>query len=278
MKNSDPSSLVEFSDGLYGNDVFAKALRNSLRDYGILAMQTGISPTPDEPGAAYNPLTRPLLTMQQLLHGVGFETIKSYSEAHGNFLAPWSYLVVLCNSHDQIAWYANQAQVDLRLASRAVPTVSGDFPFYFFDGSTMQEYQYASRLMQDMFCKTEPIPKHCHDGQDFDAERAAEEGVQPSSMLIATDDSLDIMTRVANSSSNLTGSVRDLWKSFEPFSYDNHDGLSTGSFYGQHAFLVDARRITRIVPNHNCDDKKASSAFFDPYMDRYALRHLFQIC
>jgi hypothetical protein len=273
-ENSDPSSLVEFSDDLYGNDVFAKALRNSLRDHGILAMQTGISDTPDEPGAAYSPLLRPLLTMQQLLQGAGFESIKSYNEAHGNFDAPWSYLIVFCNSHDQASWYANQAQVELLLASRAVSTVSGDFPFYYFDGSTMQEYQDATRLTQERFCRTEPTPKHCHEGQGFDLERDEEGRVQPSSTLIVHDDSFGILTRMANSSNSIVGSASDLWKAFEPFSHDDH-GLSTVSFYGQHAFIVDGRRIGRI-PNHSCEgnvlesSRNKSSAFFDPYLDRCA--------
>jgi hypothetical protein len=234
-------------------------------------MQTGMADSVDEPDLAYNPKLKPLFKMRQLLEAAGFETMKSYNEMHGNFQAPWSFLVTFCDAQDGAAWYTNPAHVDLRLASRAVPTVSGDLPFYYFDGSTMQEYQDPSKLLQDTFCRTEPKAQHCcHEGQGCYRKR---DSVHHPSLLIAPD-SLDVMKRMANSN-DTAGSA--FWKSFEPFAQEH--GFST-DFYGQPAFLVDTGRRTRAVSNEVCIDTLMSrdepetcqhktSAFFDPYMDRY---------
>ena len=66
-------------------------------------------------------------------------------------------------------WYANAAQVDLRVKKRSVQTKSGTSPFHYFDGPTMVSYQVPHRAVEAVFCRRQPTPKECRGTYQFDS-------------------------------------------------------------------------------------------------------------
>jgi hypothetical protein len=155
--------LVGFSDVLYGNLALTQSMRNSLTDQGILIAQVGAADVPDDPGHDFNAEVAATSKMQQLFEEVGFEYSIDYNELHCGFLAPWTFLISFLDKEQTVArWYSNPAAIDLELARRAVSTISGDFPFKYFDGATMATYQYPSRADQNVHCRSYPNSPGCH--------------------------------------------------------------------------------------------------------------------
>lgn len=274
---SDPSSQVGFSDVLYGNLVFMQALKNALTAEGVLVFQSGIDHETNDPGDQYSDQGKALTKMKDLMEEVGFLKMKTYTETHGDFRSPWSFHIAFLDDWSQVAWYSNQAEIDLELSERAVDTVSGEFPFYYFDGSTMQEYQYPSRLSQEAFCRTEPVSKLCLEGQGFEPYREnapitafevktsaipnAGRGVHftqafPAGTYLAIETAVHgiyivpstfaLMEKMANAPAG--DPAPDMWSSFMPYAYGY--GFAT-DFYGQRAYIVDASILTFI--NHGCN-------------------------
>lgn len=259
MKYSDPSSQVGFSDVLYGKLAFIQAMKNSLTAEGVLIFQSGIDIETNDPGEEYTTQGQALSKMKSLLQEVGFDKMKSYSEMHGGFRSPWSFHIAFCDNWSQVLWYANQAEFDLELSKRAVSTVSGDFPFYYFDGATMQDYQYPSRLVQDAFCNRQPMTKFCREGQGFEPYREnapisslevkqsaipnAGRGLHfkqafPAGTYLAIETAVhgiyfwpstyELIEKMAHATADVA--APDLWKSFVPYAYGY--GFST-DFQGQ---------------------------------------------
>lgn len=170
---SDPSSSTDFSDILYGNENFISSLFNSLNDDGILVAQLGEDETIDSPGATYSPKKIAKMFIQKLKQH-GFQRIESYTEAHGDFLAPWGYMIAFkCADCSFSRWHSNQAMIDLEIQRRSVATVDGyaDSLFRYFDGATMMGYQYPSRVSEELFCRDQPTPKGCDRGHGLNPER-----------------------------------------------------------------------------------------------------------
>jgi hypothetical protein len=255
---------------------FIQALKNSLSKDGILIFQSGIDTETSYAGDTYTGQGKSLNKMKHLLKEVGFEKMTRYAEMHGGFRSPWSFHVAFSNSRSQVSWYANPAEVDLQLSNRAVATVSGEFPFYYFDGATMQGYQFASRVAQESFCRTEKTDL-CLEGQGFDPHREnapisalevkqsaipnAGRGLHfkqafPAGTYLAIETAVHglyimpltfaLMKKMANAPTY--ASAPDLWKSFEPYAYGY--GFAT-DFYGDRAYIVDASILTFI--NHGCN-------------------------
>jgi hypothetical protein len=163
----DPSSLVGFSDVLYGNLALTQSMRNSLTDQGILIAQVGAADVVYDAGKEFNAEVAATSKMRQLFLEVGFVHSLQYSELHCGFLAPWAFLIsFLDTTETKTRWYSNAATIDLELSKRAVSTISGDFPFKYFDGATMATYQYPSRPDQNVYCRSFPNSTGCPTAED----------------------------------------------------------------------------------------------------------------
>ena len=93
-------------------------------------------------------------------------------KAHCGFRAPWMLVVAFKSYKTRARWYANGAEINLEVLKRRVKTKSGKNPFKYFDGATMVSYQVPSKPMEVAYCRQEPTPEDCHDGnyeydQDF---------------------------------------------------------------------------------------------------------------
>jgi hypothetical protein len=158
----DPSSLVGFSDVLYGNLALAQSMRNALTDQGILISQVGATDVLYDAGSQFNAEVRATKKMLQLFREVGFVYSLQYNELHCGFLAPWAFLISFLDATEtKTRWYSNPAAIDLELSKRAIATISGDFPCKYFDGATMATYQYPSRADQNVHCRSYPSSTGC---------------------------------------------------------------------------------------------------------------------
>jgi hypothetical protein len=247
-------------------------MKNSLTKEGVLILQSGIDAETSYAGDKYTGQGKALNKMKYLLKQVGFDKMTRYAEMHGGFRSPWSFHIAFCDSLSQASWYANPAQIDLELSNRAVSTISGDFPFYYFDGATMQTYQFASRIVQDSFCRSEKT-ELCLEGQGFNPHREnapitalevkhsaipnAGRGLHfkqafPAGTYLAIETAVHglyimpitfrLLEKMANAPAN--ASAPDLWKSFEPYAYGY--GFAT-DFFGVRAYIVDASILTFIT-------------------------------
>ena len=62
-------------------------------------------------------------------------------------------------------WYSNTAKIELEIVGRRVETKSGENPFKYFDGPTMVSYQVPPKAMEIVYCRQDPIPTECEDGE-----------------------------------------------------------------------------------------------------------------
>ena len=167
-KQSDPSSAVSFSDILYDNDEFANALTNALSADGIMVAQVGEEDDLDDPAKEYSKKQYEYKLMTHLQNH-GFASVKDYSEAHGGFLGIWRFIIAFKKRASLENWYANEAEISLQVSQRAVRTVTGESPFRYFDGATMMGYQFASRVSEEVFCRSvDPVPTLCEQKHGLD--------------------------------------------------------------------------------------------------------------
>ena len=53
-----------------------------------------------------------------------------------------------------------------------MPTLSGEPPFLYFDGATMESYRHPSKNSEVVFCRRQPMPDGCDEaGHGFDLDR-----------------------------------------------------------------------------------------------------------
>jgi hypothetical protein len=167
---SDPSSVVEFSDVLYDNDVLIRSLWNALGEDGILVAQVGESELTRQAGAQYTNRKAEFVFTEKLKRQ-GFSKIEDYSDFHGGFMGIWKYKIAMKSLSSFCMWHYNQAQLALEIQSRTMEMVGGlESPFRYFDSATMVEYQYPSRAIEDVFCRSVPLPPMCEKGHGFDME------------------------------------------------------------------------------------------------------------
>jgi hypothetical protein len=88
--------------------------------------------------------------------GLGFESIIDYAESHGRCTESWSFVLAMKNSESRASWFLSDAEMNIKIAHRVMPTRSEVVPFLFFDGATMAHYQFAPRQGQ-FRCKPPPF-------------------------------------------------------------------------------------------------------------------------
>jgi hypothetical protein len=149
----------------------AQSMHSALTDQGILVAQLGIADRPFNPGHHHRAESDAVMRMVQLFEEVGFQYSTIYIEEHCGFHAPWSFFVFFRDEKNTKArWYTSPANVDLELSQRAVSTVSGEFPFKYFDGATMMTYQYPTKAEQNVYCRTFPQAAGCRTAKYLDAQ------------------------------------------------------------------------------------------------------------
>ena len=86
---SDPGDNVFFSDLLFDNEPFAKAMFNSLNKDGVFIAQTGIANNLDDP-SSMNGRDKHGFLFKTRLREAGFTTIKEYEDVSlSGFVIPY---------------------------------------------------------------------------------------------------------------------------------------------------------------------------------------------
>jgi S-adenosylmethionine decarboxylase proenzyme len=160
------STNTDFADNLYNSDDMASALFNALTPHGIFVAQVGEHDFISNPRRHLSQSGH-LNRFIEHLEEAEFESIREYTESHGNFMSAWFFVVAFKSSETKERWYANEAEVTLEIRSRAVPTRSGSTPFLYFDGASMMTYQFSSRIAKEIFCRNDPAPHFCEEGHEF---------------------------------------------------------------------------------------------------------------
>jgi hypothetical protein len=183
LQTSDPSSVVEFSDVLYGSNDFVAALARSLSPGGVLVTQVGHASDIKQPARVF---TRESVLDNGFISDLkehGFIKVKEYTEGHGGFMGVWAFLVAFRDARSSERWHATEAEVDLSVRRRMLSTRSGSHPLHFFDGSAMQSYSYPSRIIEEIFCRIDPAPGLCGFGHGYNPERPS---IRSSSLAVGT--------------------------------------------------------------------------------------------
>lgn len=153
MDALDPNDAPEIAEDLYRSDNFIGSLYRSLTDDGILTVQLGETPwftsAPDEVGAYTN---RAIII--QKFQEVGFKSIHIYEESHSELYGPWSTLLAFKDYNTRANWYRSEAEIDLDLRKRILPTKSGIRPLKNYDGATHYGYQMPSKPYETIDCRS----------------------------------------------------------------------------------------------------------------------------
>merc|ERR1712032_470169 len=161
MDALDPNDEIEFAVYLYTSDNYIQSLYNALSDEGILVVQVGEVPSVIDPADETGHFANRSI-MKDKLSNVGFESIHIYEEGHSGFLAPWSILVAFKDAETRRNWYRNNAEIDLQLRKRILPTSTGRTSLRNFDGATMKQYQLPPRAFETIYCRREGSPEDCN--------------------------------------------------------------------------------------------------------------------
>jgi hypothetical protein len=79
---------------------------------------------------------------------IGFSNLVDYIEEQRKFL-----LVMKC-SQTRSKWLWNEAEWNVKLYQRVVPT---SLPLFFIDGASMLQYQFALRTVEESWCRKYPL-------------------------------------------------------------------------------------------------------------------------
>lgn len=167
MDALDPSSVVEFSDVLYDNINLVRAFSNSLGENGIFVAQVGEADNIDDPDSAHDRDVH-FNNFLNNLAAVGLASLMDFDDLHSRLQANWSFLLAMKNpAKSRSKWFRSEAQLQLELHRRNV--MNDTFPFHFFDGAGMLQYQFPSRVVEETWCRGVPANQCGTNGHGFDA-------------------------------------------------------------------------------------------------------------
>jgi hypothetical protein len=221
----------------------------------------------------------------------GLVKIKEYAEGHGGFMGVWAFLVAFRDAKSSERWYATEAEIDLSVRRRILPTRSGSNPLHFFDGSVMRSYSYPSRIIEEVFCRKDPPPSLCSSGHGLNPEipeaRSSSLSVSPSRVpvagwglffseafpkgtYVAIDQSVNdvlVPPKAKRVIKGVTLRSTPLQKWDPLTSYIAGHGLAT-DMYGDPAFLVDSG--VKVFANRGCRRtyNESETSVYDPFVDR----------
>lgn len=192
--HSDPSSVVSFSDVLYNNNELVAALSNALTDRGVFVAQVGETNFLSDPSREFSrEAVLDDFFIRQLKEN-GFAKVHEYEDFHGGFLGVWGYMIAFKDEWTNQRWFAPVALVNLDIRNRLLPSVSAESTLRYFDGATMQGFQYVSRIHEELFCRKNPTPFMCEHGHGYNPNVA---NVPASSLEVRTGEEEGIFTKVS---------------------------------------------------------------------------------
>jgi spermidine synthase len=160
MDALDPEDTIEFAVKLYRDEQFWATLKNALTQDGILVMQLGQSPDHRHPSEQFGRFHN-RASLFQTVEKIGFRATFVYYETHCDFEFPWSYLVACISEECVHEWHQNEAELNLRIHERILPSMSGLPTLKYFDGATMQAYRIPRKEWEIVYCRRDPRPEEC---------------------------------------------------------------------------------------------------------------------
>eukprot|EP00548_Thalassiothrix_antarctica_P004162 CAMPEP_0194146414 /NCGR_PEP_ID=MMETSP0152-20130528/20575_1 /TAXON_ID=1049557 /ORGANISM="Thalassiothrix antarctica, Strain L6-D1" /LENGTH=776 /DNA_ID=CAMNT_0038846929 /DNA_START=377 /DNA_END=2707 /DNA_ORIENTATION=+ len=270
MDAIDPEDDNEFSDALYNNRNYLASLYNSLSEDGILVIQVGQTPTSDGPPELLSTFRNRAILIQHLKE-LGFKTMHVYGQNHGGYSDTWNYLMAAKSLEARKNWYENAAQINMRLKKRLVKSKSGSSVLQYFDGSTMEQFQFPGKSVEKVFCRETPTPATCvFRGFDPYVQNIKVEKLKvqksnisekagrglfttvdiPKGSYIAAETAVhildfkpDTLKLITDMETNVTSHITGLLYYIEGYGFANHDHGDAGSY-------VDSSILTFI--NHGC--------------------------
>lgn len=244
-----------------------------MTDNGALVAQLGEASESNDPGTTFTKAKYTQIFIDHL-HNQGFQKFTTYEEGSCGFLAPWTFMVGFKDWDGFYQWNHNEAIVNLKIARRAMPTVNGQLPFRYFDGSTMAAYQHPTRIMEEVYCRNDPQPEECAPLHGYDPERPnahasvfqvkqsniphAGRGLFatvdiPEGATMALEDSVNCMLVMPYTRETIEGMIgldtSGRWSSFDPYLF----GYGFGSdYFGETASSIDPGVMTFM--NHGCNN------------------------
>jgi hypothetical protein len=264
---------VSFSDVLYDNEKLAQALSNALTDEGALVAQLGEASRFPDPGPKYTKLKYTNIFMDHL-HSNGLQKFTTYEESASGFMAPWTFMVAFKEFSGFLHWNNDEATVNRNIRKRAVPTVTGQLPFRYFDGATMANYQHPARMMEIVYCRDDPQPEECAAQHGYDPERPNAQATMfevkqstiphagrglfaktdiPQGATLALEESVHCMLVVPQTVTVIQdmrqSRTLDVWSPFDPYMFGYGFGFDA---LGGPGFSVDPGILTFM--NHGCNN------------------------
>lgn len=163
MDALDPQEAIPFADVLYNNVAFIRSLFYALSEDGVLVMQLGETAHQAYPAEELTDNLNRAKVIKSI-ESLGFVSMHIYDEEHCGFGGPWSFLVACKSNNCHNNWYKNPAQIELAMHKRLRRSVSKKPMLKYFDGRTMQSYQYPTFGWEVSFCRKDPKPEECKIG------------------------------------------------------------------------------------------------------------------
>lgn len=105
------------------------------------------------------------------LEHAGFKSVVDYTEAHGRLVKMSSFVVAMKDNDSRTNWFMSEAEINLKISKRTMRTKTGESPFLFFDGASMMQYQFSSRVAEEVWCRDKP--DICSAGHGYAPEKAS---------------------------------------------------------------------------------------------------------
>lgn len=144
-----------------------EAFSRALGDDGIFIAQVGELDNINDPPESLYPNDH-FMSFVEGLESNGFESITDYAEMHGRLVDIWSFVLAMKNSKSRANWFMSEAEINLKIAKRSMKTITGESPFHFFDGALMMQYQFASRVVEEVWCRDKS--GLCSTGHGYDPD------------------------------------------------------------------------------------------------------------
>jgi hypothetical protein len=143
-----------------------------LRECGILISRSDEAITwNDLPISLINtagPNHKKLFLFIEVLNQIGFKNVVEYMETQKQFV------VAMKCSQSRSNWVWNEAEWKMKMYRRLLRTNATNLSY--FDGASMMQYQYTTRLVEDAWCRHQSPPlvtnadAKCSTGHGFDPE------------------------------------------------------------------------------------------------------------
>jgi hypothetical protein len=146
---------------------------HALRECGILVSQSDEVVKMNDLPVSFTNMAQPhrsnLFYFMDVLNKVGFQNVADYTEMQKQFV------VAMKCSQCRSNWVWNEAEWQMKIHQRLIQT-NDETSLSYFDGASMMQYQYTTRLVEDVWCRNESSPllthadSKCSTGHGFDPD------------------------------------------------------------------------------------------------------------